>query len=196
MGSSCHSSISWADLLFKEGHLPEAEKLQRQVLETQARVLGPENPDTLASQSNLAKTLIAEGHSRDAETLARQAFDVQLRTLGPQDPDSINTLQQLGTAMVHNRRYPEAKQLFHGVINKVTSSKQVGDVSLIWYAFACVAVAADHPDDAIENLRESVSHGFRDADGLAADNDLRSLRQNSDFQQLVAQLKQKANSKP
>jgi hypothetical protein len=47
--------------LQQEGHYPEAEKLQRETLSLQSRVLGAEHPDTLRSMNNLANTLVAEG---------------------------------------------------------------------------------------------------------------------------------------
>lgn len=59
----------------------------------------------------------------------------------------------------------------------------------MWYSFACVAVAANHPDDALEYLREAIKHGYKDADGLTADDNLKSLRQSPQFQQLLAELK-------
>lgn len=50
-----------ATTLSEERHLPEAEKIQRDVLEVQKRVLGPEAHYTLASMDNLAATLLYEG---------------------------------------------------------------------------------------------------------------------------------------
>lgn len=48
----------------------------------------------------------------------------------------------------------------------------------------------------MQALREAINRAYKDGDGLLVDDDLKNLRENSDFQQLVAQLKQKANSKP
>ncbi len=50
-------------------------------------------------------------------------------------------------------------------------------------------LAANHPDDARQYLREAINRGYKDADGLMADPDLEKLRPNSNFQQLVAELK-------
>jgi hypothetical protein len=50
-------------------------------------------------------------------------------------------------------------------------------------------LAANHPDDALQYLREAIHRGYKDADGLMADPDLEKLRPNSNFQQLVAELK-------
>ena len=50
-------------------------------------------------------------------------------------------------------------------------------------------LAANHPDDALQYLREAINRGYKDADGLMADPDLEKLRPNSNFQQLVANSK-------
>jgi hypothetical protein len=50
-------------------------------------------------------------------------------------------------------------------------------------------LAANHPDDALQYLREAINRRYKDADGLMADPDLEKLRPNSNFQQLVAELK-------
>jgi non-specific serine/threonine protein kinase/serine/threonine-protein kinase len=183
------SKLNLADVLLREGHVHEAEKLQRETLETQARVLGPENPDTLLSQSDLARTLIREGRYGDAEKTARDAFEAQVRTLGPQHSDTLNTLQLLGTALAYNHRYPEASKLFQDAIEKGDNFPGQGNRWSAWYAFACVAVAAHHPDDALRYLQEAINRGYKDADGLMTDDDLKNLRQNPHFQELVAALK-------
>jgi hypothetical protein len=50
-------------------------------------------------------------------------------------------------------------------------------------------LAANHPDDALQYLREAINRGYKDVDGLMADADLEKLRPNSNLQQLVAELK-------
>jgi hypothetical protein len=55
--------------------------------------------------------------------------------------------------------------------------------------FACVAETANRPDDALRYLQEAIDLGYKNADGLMADDDLKKLRPNPKFQQLVAGLK-------
>jgi hypothetical protein len=52
-----------------------------------------------------------------------------------------------------------------------------------------VAAAADRSDDALQHLQEAINRGYKDVDGLMADDDLKTLRPNPNFQQLVAKLK-------
>jgi len=52
-----------------------------------------------------------------------------------------------------------------------------------------VAVAANHLDDALQYLREALNRGYKDADALMADDNLKNLHPNPKFQQLAAELK-------
>jgi eukaryotic-like serine/threonine-protein kinase len=183
------SKINLSDELFREGHIHEAEKLQRETLATQIRVLGPEDPNSLICRTDLARTLTREGHYEEAEKIAREAYDIELRTLGPQHSDTVDALRQLGTAMAYSHRYAEASKLFRDAVEKQDNSKRQGDTFSVWYAFACVAVAANRFDDALQYLREAINRGYKDADGLMTDDDLKELRPNTKFQRLVADLK-------
>lgn len=185
-----------AGLLSKEGHIREAEQLQREALEVSARVHGPEHPGTLLAQSNLAEILIKEGRYAEGEKIARETFAVETRTLGPQSVYTLATLQQLGMALAYSHRYDKASKLFRDAIEKGSSSKGQGDQFTAWYEFACVAVAADRSNEALQYLREAVNHGYKNADGLMTDPDLKNLRDNSKFQQLVAELKRPPTGTP
>lgn len=189
------SKYNVADVLIDEGHFPEAEKLIRETLEAQARVLGPENADALASKAALAKILIKEGKYQEAEKTARQAFDVQVRVLGPLHPDSLSTLQALGIALVYNHRYDEAKKLFGDTIEKA-SKTQEANVALAWYKFACVAVAAHDPDEAVQHLREALNHGYNNTDHIRADDDLKSLRGHPRFEAFLADAQKRTDAGP
>jgi serine/threonine protein kinase len=187
--STLLGELNLTRVLRSEGHLQEAEKLQRQTLAAEIRAHGPEYPDALASQSELASTLFLERRYAEAEKLAREAFDIQLRTLGPRHRDVVDTLQRLGMAMALNHHYAQAKLLFADVIEKRRNSQGSVNQWYVWYAFACAATAADQPDDALSYLHEAVNRGLKDADGLATDQDLKSLRSNPRFQQLIAELR-------
>jgi serine/threonine protein kinase len=181
-------------VLRSEGQLHEAEKMQRQILATEIRAHGPEYPDTLLAQSELARTLFMERRYAESEKLARESFDIQLGKFGPRHRDVVDTLQRLGMAMALNHHYAQAKLLFTDVIDKRRNSQGSANPWYVWYAFACSATAANQPDDALRYLQEAVNQGLNDADGLTTDDDLKSLRSNPRFQQLIAELKTKASS--
>ena len=178
------SKYNVADVLIKERRYAEAEKMLRETREAQARTLGAENPDALASQATLAGILAKQGRYEDAEKTARQAYEVQLRTLGPQHADTLNSLQILGTALAYRHQYGEAKKLFSDAIDLI--SKVPGaDPSMAWYTFACVATAANDRDGAIRYLGQAIDHGYKDADHIEKDDDLKALHADPRFEGLV-----------
>jgi serine/threonine protein kinase len=183
------AQLNLALVLEKEGHVRDAERIQRETLAAEIRVHGPENPDTLSTQTDLAETLLRERRYADTEKLARDTFAIQRRTLGPLHPDTLETLQQLGTAMAYRHHYTEASKLFLDVIEEGNNSSSQGNRSSAWYRFASMAAEARHPDDALQYLKEAINRGFNNADHLLADDNLKNLRGNPDFQQLVADLK-------
>jgi eukaryotic-like serine/threonine-protein kinase len=186
------AQLELVDVLVKEGNYPEAEKQQRETLATQFRVLGPEDSDTLVSQSNLAGILIAQGRYAEGEKIARETLEVETRKLGPLHPYTLLALQQLGTAMGNTHRYAAATKLFRDVIEKQSHSATQGNGWSAWYSFACVAAGTNHLNDAVQYLKNAVHQGYEDADGLIADEDLKNLRQDSRFKELVASLRRPA----
>ena len=187
--STLSSKLNLSIVLFKEGRLSEAEKLQREALATEIRVQGAEHPGSLEMQTDLAQTLNAEGHYAAAEKLARTTFEAELRMNGPQHPHTLDALRELGKSLAHSHRYAEASKLFRDAIEKQDDSKAQGNHWSVWYSFACVAAAGDRPDDALQYLQEAVNRGFKNADGLRDDDDLKSLRTNPKFRQLAAELR-------
>jgi tetratricopeptide (TPR) repeat protein len=183
------SKFNLSIVLFKEGRLGEAEKLQRGALETEIRIQGAEHPGSLEMQTDLAQTLNAEGHYSAAEKLARATYEAELRIHGPQHPHTLNALRELGKSLAYTHRYSEASKLFRDAIEKQDYSESQGNRWSAWYSFACVAAAGDRPDEALQYLQEAVNRGFKDADGLNDDDDLKNMRTNAKFQELVAKLK-------
>ncbi|MGO9993356.1 MAG: tetratricopeptide repeat protein [Steroidobacteraceae bacterium] len=178
-----------ADVLLKEGHVEEADTLQRDTLAVQQRVLGPQNPSTLFSQSNLAAILLREYRYAEAERLASDTWNVQQRTLGPGHPDTVDSLRHLGIAMARRHRYAEASQLFRTAIDTLNNGANQGNRWSVWYAYACVAAAANRIDDALRYLREAVALGYNDAAELMADEDLKELHDDARFLELIGTLK-------
>ncbi len=180
---------SYGDMLFREGRFQEAENLQRKTLAIQIRVQGTQSPDVVASECSLAKTLNREGHYAEAGKIAQSAYEVAVHDLGAQNPATLAALQQVASALAYSHRYPDASKLFREAIDKVGDSGIQGNRWSVWYSFACVAAAGDHPDESVQYLREAVNRGYSDADSLMADDDLRTIRHDPHFQEIVASLK-------
>ncbi len=185
------TQMNLADLLRREGHIIEAEKLQRNSLAVEIRVLGPEHPDTLWAQTNLAEILIRERRYSEAETIARQSYDAQLRTLGAGHSHTVDTRRTLGEAMAHLHRYREAVKLLQTAMAGGDKSNQPENTWAMWYSLACVAVAAGRSDDALGFLHQAVDSGYSDADAWLAEDDLKALRNDPRFLQIVAQIQKR-----
>jgi tetratricopeptide (TPR) repeat protein len=181
-----------SDVFSREGHFREAESLQRQTLAAMIRVRGPENLDTLETRTYIARTRNGEGRYSEAERTAQEAYTALLRIAGTQDSRTVDALQQLGEALAHTGRYSEAALLFRDAIAKGADSSGQGNPFQLWYAFACVAAAADRPDESLRYLQDAIDRGYKEADRLTADDDLKSLHGNPRFQRVVSQLRQQA----
>jgi serine/threonine protein kinase len=189
------SKAVMSDILSREGHTQEAEKLQRETLAAMIRVRGLNSPDTLEAQSYLSRTLNREGRYSEAEKLAQETYTAQLRTAGLHDSSTVDTLQQLGEALVHRGRYAEAAKFFQDAIAKNADSSGPGNSFELRYAFACVAAAANRPDESLQYLQEAIDRGYKEADGMTADDDLKSLHGDPRFQRVVAQLRQQTQDR-
>jgi non-specific serine/threonine protein kinase/serine/threonine-protein kinase len=101
--------LAWT--LLQEGRLAEAESLQRKLVETQTRVLGPDHPDTLSSISSVALTLCEEGHCAEAARLNSEVLEKQKRILGPEAHYTVVTMDNLAMMLGEGGRPEEAERL-------------------------------------------------------------------------------------
>jgi len=68
------------------GLYARAHELAKRALAARLGLLGPADPKTLESMTQLASILQREGHAAEAEKLERQALASERRILGPDDP--------------------------------------------------------------------------------------------------------------
>jgi non-specific serine/threonine protein kinase/serine/threonine-protein kinase len=89
----------------------KAEPLLRRALEIRQRILGPRNPDTLQSKSDLAVVVLAESHLEQAEKLCRETMETRRQVLGPEHHDTVDSMVQLARILGFESRYVEAEKL-------------------------------------------------------------------------------------
>ena len=91
---------SWAlRFLIHLGDSPaQAIVIGDQLLADQEAVLGPEDPSTLASRSDLASAYLAAGRTDEAISLNEQVLAVLERVLGPEDPSTLASRSDLASA--------------------------------------------------------------------------------------------------
>jgi hypothetical protein len=80
------AAVNLATSLSSQGKYDEAEKMQREVLAVDQRVLGAEHPDTLSTAGNLAQSLSRQGKYDEAVAMQREVLAVKQRVLGPSIP--------------------------------------------------------------------------------------------------------------
>ena len=92
-----------------DGRYREAETMYQIVLGHRERVLGSENPHTLASIGSLALVLSDQGKYEEAEAMHQEALRDQEKVLGPEHPDTLASISSLGLVLSHQGKYEEAK---------------------------------------------------------------------------------------
>jgi serine/threonine protein kinase/tetratricopeptide (TPR) repeat protein len=106
---STRNDLSW--ILFQQGHLAEAEGLQRDTLDIQRRVLGPEDSDTLGTMAQLANTLSEDGRLAEAEKLGRDVLEKRKRLLGAEAFLTLVVMENLSIYLAHEGKLAEAEKL-------------------------------------------------------------------------------------
>ncbi len=94
------------------GLYPQARKQLGRALSLHERVLGPENPKTVATMSRLGRTAWLEGKYEEAETLLSRALEIERRVLGPDHPDTLYSMNNLGNVYRSLGKDAEAEALY------------------------------------------------------------------------------------
>lgn len=94
-----------------------AEKLLRETLAAQRRLLGPEHPDVLGSMDRLATVLLSKNDYAGAEKLLREMLDNQRRALGRDNVNTLSSMNRLAfTLSNYEARYAEAEKLYRETV--------------------------------------------------------------------------------
>jgi non-specific serine/threonine protein kinase/serine/threonine-protein kinase len=93
------------------GLYSRAKDLEQQSLDIRRRVLGPENPDTLASMDDLAGALEECGQYVEAAKMFRQEIDIERRVLGPENLQTLNAMNNLANDLRNDGHDEEGEKL-------------------------------------------------------------------------------------
>ncbi|WP_374772094.1 tetratricopeptide repeat protein [Streptomyces sp. NBC_01310] len=100
-----------AGVLVDAGAYTPAHALLQHLLRAQARILGPDHPDTLSGRGHLGSALIGMGKYPQAADLHRQNLDDYLRVMGPDHADTLRSRHSLALALDGTGTYAEAVDL-------------------------------------------------------------------------------------
>lgn len=180
-------------LLYEEGRFAEAEVIHREILEIQKRVTGPEHPRTLSTMSNLANDLAALHRYVEAEQLSQKTWEIQRRVLGAEHPYTLDSAVSLAAIYRKEGRYAEAEKLMRQTLEiqrRVLGSNHPVTIDSA-YSLAGVLALEHKREEALATLRDAIEHGYANAEHLEKDDDLKSLRGDPRFDELVAAVKKK-----
>jgi eukaryotic-like serine/threonine-protein kinase len=113
-----------------QGNLPEAERLQREVLDIERKLL-PARPYQIASAlNNLAFVLRAQHKLSEAETLYREAIDID-RMAGPVEPRNVaKRINNLSDLLHAQGKLAEAEQLGREALKGLRESLPAGHLDI------------------------------------------------------------------
>jgi tetratricopeptide (TPR) repeat protein len=180
-----------------EGHLEEAEKLQRETLEKERRVLGPENRHTIISMDTLAAILGEEGRLAESERLEAQAIDLERRVFGPDELGVLMSMGNLADTLYLMGKYSEAKQQLEQNLDlqRRVLDPNHPETARTLYNLGCLAARESKRDEAFSFLLPAIDHlSLRFVPKVDNDPDLNSLHEDPRFAKLVARAKQRGVS--
>ncbi len=102
--SSISTSMRWAGLL------QEAETPQVEAVELSTRVLGMDDPLTLAAYAGMARLLFEQGRLDEAEFYMREAMVGRQRVLGEDDPETLKMVTLYGVLLRQMGDFEEAER--------------------------------------------------------------------------------------
>ena len=184
-----------ANVLWQEGKLAEAERLARKTLEQQTRTLDPNDLDLPITYGLLGRILFADHRPQQAEAFAKRAFEMQLRLLGPQHFRTVTALYDLIKVMVRLNQNQEAQALYRSTMDKIQKAP-AADMTDSWEDMAGMAALMGERDDAFNYLDKAVQSGLIGSSDLRTEEDLKPLRQDPRFRQVMIAAQKWADSHP
>ncbi len=148
--------LAWS--MFQQGHLADAEALERKVIDVQGRVLGPENIETLNSMGNLADILIEQGKNTKGETLDREVLEKKKHLLGPEAQGTLSSMDNLAVALARSGKLPEAAKLEEETLAiqiRVTGRENLSSISCM-INLAAMNMDMGRDDEAEKELRQAL----------------------------------------
>ena len=115
--------------------------MERELLDLQRRVLGPEHPRTLDTMGNLACSLADQGKHAEAEQVERQLLDMRRRVQGAEHLSALGTMGNLACSLGCQGKHTEAEQIKRELLD-----------------LQCRVLGPEHPDT-LATLRELTSVG-------------------------------------
>ena len=133
----------------------QARKQLARALELQRRVLGPDDPKTLATLEDLAWATSGEGKFADAEALFVQSLNADRRVLGAENRSTLHCMYGLAGVYLRESKYTLSEQLYQkalGLVRRVLGAED--PLTLRTMAYLADAFAEDGKYAEAEEMSE------------------------------------------
>ncbi len=187
-------TLSLANVYFRQQRYADAVQLRRDVLAARRRTVGEDHPLFVVALAKLAYDLSSAGEYNEAEKLAGSCVDRLRQALGPDDARTLVCMDALTDVYLRQQRYADAERLRRDVLaaKRRTLGESDPEVADRMYNLACTTALQGKRDESLAWLRQSVEHGYANADWMTKDTDLTSLHGDPRFEALVAEARKKA----
>lgn len=135
----------------RRGYYAQAIALERTILASHERMLGPEHPNTLMAHGSLASLMDAAGQYREALAEADFTLTGQRRVLGDQHPIIFGTLTLIGDINSDAGNWKAARTAYQRALNGREELLGLGDAHTIESASRLHYVLAELGDDSAAN---------------------------------------------
>jgi tetratricopeptide (TPR) repeat protein len=170
--------------------LPEAEKLARQTIDTERRVMGPAHSDTLATMSMFAAILVREHEYSQAESTYQQLLELRTKALGPDHPETLDAAADLALLRVREHHYSEGETVLREQVAKRIKLFTPHNLrtAAVEYDLACALALEGKRDEAFSHLETFLDDGPEPevVKQMISDPDLVSLHDDPRFNTLIA----------
>ncbi|MBP7149549.1 MAG: serine/threonine protein kinase [Acidobacteria bacterium] len=182
------------ELYRQQGRLAEAEQALREAVQTLQKSAGEDHPQTLDCLFHLGLTYAGAHRHADAEKAFAQTVAGQRQVLGPEHPDTLRTLHYFGESQFAQGRLDEAEKVFRELIPLLQRALGPDDALAMEPVFrlACIAARRGDRQQALARVAEAVDRGWKDADRLSADSDLKLLHGDAAFEALLTRARETA----
>ena len=90
----------------------EAQPFIERSLEIRRKILGNNNPDTLASLNLMGGLYIRQGKYPESGIYFREAMEGQIRVLGHDNPETLTSIMNYGSVFLYQQKYEEAGKYY------------------------------------------------------------------------------------
>jgi non-specific serine/threonine protein kinase/serine/threonine-protein kinase len=165
------------DVYHRLGLLTKAETLLNKSMETERRVLAPDDSEAASTTSRLASTMADEGKLADAEKLLRPLVEVEKRKLGPENQKTLVCENLLATTLHGQGKFADAVKMYREVLEtqrRVYGPDDPITLTLMSNIAAALADSGSHSPE-IEKLDNQVLESRRRTLGPDHPDTLRSM---------------------